>query len=59
MVSGMPEIRMDHEGVCLGCASGKHIKGPFHSSRTKSSQVLQRIHFDLCGPMLVTFLSGY
>ena len=25
MVSGMPEIGMDHEGVCPECASEKHI----------------------------------
>jgi len=40
MVSRMPETRMDLEGVCPGCASGKHIKRPFPSSRTKTSQIL-------------------
>lgn len=27
MVSGMPKIRVDYDGVYQGCASGKHVKG--------------------------------
>lgn len=59
MVSKIPKIITDHEGVCPGCTSGKHIKGPFPSSITKTSQVLQLIHSYLCGTMLVTSLGGY
>ncbi len=50
---------MDHEGGCSECESGKHIKRPFPSSRTKTSQVLKLMHSYLCGPMSVTFLGGY
>lgn len=51
MVSAILKIRMDHEGVCPGCASRKHIKGPFPQEKQKlvryfSSYIL--IYVDLC-----------
>ena len=55
---GMPKFSNNHEGVCQGCAEGKHTRGPFPSSVTKTSDVLQLIHFDLSGMLPVTFLEG-
>lgn len=59
MVSGMLEIRSDHDGVCQGCASKKQVKGPFPSSKSRTSQVLHLAHSDLCRPMPITSLDGY
>jgi len=59
MVSGMPDVRVNHDGVCQGCASGKKVKEPFPSSRSKTNGILQLINIDLCGPMPVTSLGGY
>jgi hypothetical protein len=28
-VTSLPELKVDHEGVCDGCAQGKNIKNPF------------------------------
>jgi len=44
VVSGMPEFKNDHEGVCQSCAKGKHTRGPFLPSVTKTSDILQLIH---------------
>jgi len=41
------------------CTSGKHVKGQFPSSKSKTSEVLHLIHSDLCGPMPVTSIGGY
>ena len=41
VVTRMPEFTNDHEGVCQGCAEGKHKRGPFPSCVTKTSDVLQ------------------
>lgn len=59
MVFGMLEFQANHDGVCQGRASGKKLKRPFASSRSKISDILQLIHSDLCGPMPVKSLGGY
>jgi hypothetical protein len=59
MVTGLPEIQVDHEGTCKGCAQGKNMKNPFPSSDNKAKGVLDIVHSDVCGPMSTTSLSGY
>jgi hypothetical protein len=56
-VTGLPEFKVDHEGVCNGCAQGKNIKNPFPKRDNKG--VLELIHSDVCGPMPSTSISGY
>ena len=58
VVTGMPEFRDDHEGICQGCAEGKHTRGPFPSSVTKTTDILQLLHFDLSRMLPVTSLGG-
>ena len=41
MVTGMPEFKVEHEGVCPGCAEGKLKRGPFPSSNSKTINILQ------------------
>jgi hypothetical protein len=59
MVTGLPPLRVEHEGVCRGCALGKNAKGRFSSSDSRSKGILDLIHSDLCGPMTIASLSGY
>ena len=40
MVTGLPEFKVDHEGVCQGCATGKHTRGPFPSNESKTTDIL-------------------
>eukprot|EP00253_Pinus_taeda_P019375 PITA_19375 len=47
MVTGMPEFRVEQEGVCLGCAEGKLKSGPLPSSQSKTSDILQLVHSDI------------
>ena len=54
----MLEFKNDHEGVCQGCAEGKHTRGPFPSSVTKTSDILQLIHSDLYGMLPMKSLGG-
>ena len=58
VVTGMSEFKDGHEGVCQGCAKGKHTRRPFPSSVTKTSDILQLIHFDLSGTLPITSLGG-
>lgn len=59
MVTGMPEFKVEHEGVCPGYAEGKLTRGPFPSSNSKSTDILQLIHSDISGIMPVNSLGAY
>jgi hypothetical protein len=50
-VTGLPELKVDHEGICNGCEQGKKIKNPFPKRDNKAEGVLELIHSDVCGPM--------
>jgi transposase InsO family protein len=58
-VTGLPELKGDHEGVCNGCAQGKNIKNLFPKRDSKAEGVLELIHSDVCGPMPSSSISGY
>ena len=59
VVTGLPDMKIKHEGICKGCAKGKNIKNPFLKSETKTKGTLELIHSDVCGPMSSTSLSGF
>ena len=59
VVTGLPDLNIDHEGTCKGCTRGKNIKNPFLKSETKTKGMLEVIHYDVCGPIPSTYLSGY
>ena len=58
-MTGLPEIQIEHEGVCKGCAQGKNTKNPYPKSDNKAKGILDIIHSNICGPMQTTSLSGY
>jgi hypothetical protein len=58
MVEGLPELQSTHEGICRGFALGKNVRKPFSSSNNRSKEILDLIHSDVCGPMLVKSLGG-
>ena len=55
----LPEIQIDHEGVCKGCAKRNKIKNPFPNTNNKEKRILDIVHSYLCGPMSATSLRGY
>jgi hypothetical protein len=59
VVTSLPELKVDHESVCNGCAQGKNIKNPFPKRDNKAKGVLELIHSDVCGPMPPSSISGY
>jgi hypothetical protein len=58
-VTGLPELKGDHEGICDGCAQGKNVKNPFLKRDNKAEGVLELIHSDVCGPMPSSSNNGY
>jgi hypothetical protein len=59
VVTGLLELKGDHEGVCNGCAQGKNIKNLFPKRDSKAEGVLELIHSYVCGPMPSSSISGY
>ena len=63
VVTGLPDLKIDHEGTWKGCASGNNITNPFLTkgcaSETKTKGTLELIHYDVFGPMPSISLSGY
>ena len=41
VVTGLPDLKIDHEGTYEGCARGKNIKNPFPKSETKTKGTLE------------------
>ena len=58
IVTGFLELNVERDGVCKGCALGKHVKAAFPNNETKSKGVLDLVHSDICGPMSVDSISG-
>ena len=59
MVTGLPEIQIQHKCICKGCAFGKNVKGSFLSSDNRSKGILDLTHLYVCGPMIVSSLNRY
>ena len=59
VVTGLLDMKIDHEGIWKGCARAKNINNPFLKSETKTKGMLELIHFDVCGHMPSTSLSVY
>jgi hypothetical protein len=51
MVTGLPKIRAEPDGVCKGCAQGKNVIHSFPNSDSRAKGVLDIVHSDVCGPM--------
>jgi len=52
------EERLSVEGICAICAEGKQSRESLTGERTKSAELLDTIHSDVCGPMATTGLMG-
>lgn len=49
---------MEHEEGCKGCVLGKNVNKPFPRSESRSKEILDLVHFDVCGPMPVKSIGG-
>ena len=59
VVTSIPNINIDHEGICKGCAKGKNIKDPFPKRENKPKEILEHIRLDVYSSIPSTSLSGY
>jgi transposase InsO family protein len=59
MVSGLPDMQVQRDGVCKGCALGKNAKGSFSSNDNRSKGILEIVHSDVCEQMTVPSLGNF
>ena len=58
VVTGVPQISIEHQDVCRGGVLGKFAKASFPSSDSRSAGILFLVHTDVCWPMSRKSLSG-
>jgi hypothetical protein len=58
VVTEVPQINIEHQDVCRGCALGKFSKASFPNNDTRSDGILDLVNTDVCGPMTQRSLSG-
>ncbi|XP_075098044.1 uncharacterized protein LOC142175359 [Nicotiana tabacum] len=59
LVRGLPNSKFKEHKVCDACARGKHVKSSFKPKKDVStSNPLELLHMDLCGPMRVPIGGG-
>ena len=59
LIKGIPDLKFKKEHLCAACEKGK-MKKALHKSKVEhgTTQPLQLIHMDLCGPMRVQSING-
>jgi hypothetical protein len=40
IVTGLPQLRVEHDGICRDCALGTNARGSFSSSESRSKGIL-------------------
>jgi hypothetical protein len=59
MVTGLPNIQVERDNVCKGCALGNNVKGRFTNSESRSKGILDIIHSIVCGQMTMPPLGNF
>lgn len=59
LVHGIPNMKLDHKGMCKGCSLRNHTRKPFQNCEIRSKEILDLVHSDVCGPMSDNSLGGH
>jgi hypothetical protein len=59
MVTGLPDMQVEHDGVCKGYTLRKNEKGRFSRSDNRSKGILDIIHSNVCKHMIVPSLGNF
>lgn len=59
VVIGLPDVKVEQQGVCKGCVLGRYAKTVFPSCDRRSKGILDLIHSNVGGPMSTMSLNGY
>jgi len=59
MVIGLPELQIEYDGICWGCALGKNAKEYSPNSDSRAKGILDLVHSDVCESMTVPSLGSF
>ena len=59
MVKGLPDLQIQNEGVCKGCALGKKSRKKFPNNNNRAEGILDIIHSDVYGKMSTPSIRNY
>ena len=54
----LPDLNFTDLGICVDCIKEKHTKHTIKKAATRSTQLLELIHIDMCGPFDASSFSG-
>ena len=55
-VIGLPNMHKPKNSMCKQCQLGKMTKSSISRKTHSYNDILELLHIDLCGPMMVTYL---
>jgi hypothetical protein len=59
VVMGLPDMHVEHNGVCKGCALGKNANIIFTRNENRSKGILDIIHSVECRQMTIPYLGNF
>ncbi|KAJ0771566.1 putative RNA-directed DNA polymerase [Helianthus annuus] len=59
LVNGLPDLKVNKDGVCSGYQYGKATQLPFKSSNNRSANILDLVHSDVFGPVKQSSMQGF
>ena len=54
----LPDLNFTDLGICVDCIKEKHTKHTIKKAATRSTQLLELIHTDICGPFEASGFGG-
>lgn len=58
-MTSIPKLWVEHDGIYKGCALGNFAKSSFSSSDNRSKGILDLVHSNLFGLIIVVSLGGF
>ena len=59
IVTRVPDLSIEHQELCKGCALRKYTKTAFPNSDSRAAGILDLIHSDVCGSMSSASLTSF
>jgi hypothetical protein len=59
MVTGLPDMHVEHDGVCKGCPLGNNAKGSFPRTDNRYNKIMEIINLYVCKKITLPYLGKF